>query len=587
MAIYVGTDPKTGKRKTYRKRRRKKLTRAQLIAARKRRAAKKKLRPQRSLAGRTRVADKRKNRSASIKKSKAKRARVADKFKNRSKSLRKNAKKRKKTIKGALPGPGERPGEVRKAAKRHKRRKRNKKKKKNVKSSTPTSYYTRSTSGGGGGAKSRSRKSTKKKPVKRRVKRQPTKKRNMPAKKKKKTKKKKRKLSPKRKYPTSLSKSQREKLLKEAGQVSREQYLPALHEINRQMRNIERERDRAVGTQTAFGQTGDAALADAAQWLDQVLSRQAGVTQDIYSNAASNVEGAYAGALAANERASDTVRGDLQQQAEALGISEALDDPEAELKAEILAAQAETEGDYAEAIGNLETLGAGESARAQEVVGTAARQSVQDRSDLQAQIAANIGALEYQAGSELAEGRYARRDLQQQRGLSTKNLYRDLRRETQDRQRQKWADLLYQDVQRNTMRLQNAQLGLEKTTQKFNRKISRGQLQLAKRTQRQGQQLQNRQFKFNKSLALKQLRNEKARLRAEIAAANSPAARAQLRLELQKTQADINYTNARTARQLAEAASARKKKKRPNWQSRLATKRGPTWMDPGSRPGGR
>lgn len=394
---------------------------------------------------------------------------------------------------------------------------------------------------------------------------------------------KKKKTAAKRKYPGSLTTKTKTSLKKQSSSVAKEQYLPALQEISRQMRAVTRERDRNVGVQTAFGEKGDQRLADAGGWLDQVLQRQAGVTQDIYQKANQNVETAYAGAQASNQAAGETTLAGMGQSAEQLGLQEALNDPTSQLKAEILASQAEVDGDYAEARGNLETLGAEESARAQGTVSIAARQSAQDRSDLQTQVASGIAGIQRQAGEQLAEGQYAKRDIQSQRGLSQKNLYTQLRNETLDRKRQRWMDLLYRDVQKNTMKLQNAQLNLERSAQKSNQKIAKGQLNLARKTQKQGQKNVTREFRFNKNMALRQLRNEQAAIQAEIASANSPAARMQARLELEKVRADINYVNARTAAQLAKAhkfKSKRGKKKGKRWRS-------PVLPGPGDRPGGR
>lgn len=370
-------------------------------------------------------------------------------------------------------------------------------------------------------------------------------------------------------YPSSLESDWIKRLSSESNLRAKEQFLPAHQQIARANKRIRDELARDVSAQTHFGQKGTERLQDVNEWLDQVLQRQAGVTGDIYDKASSNIQSGYAGALSANQKASDQVLGGLQGSAEQLGLGAALDTPTSRLKGEILAAQANVESEAAAANENIQTLGASEAARSQDVVGTAARQGAQDIADLNTQVAGGIAGVTRQARQQEGENLQQRVDLYGQQGLASRNIFNELRYETLDRQRQKWMDKLYADVQRNTMKLQNSQLQLERQAQGFNQKIAKGQLNL-----------QRNELSFNKKLALQQLRNEQAALQAEISIANSPLERERKRLELKRVQADINLVNAQTASALAKG----KKKK---LSSRLAKGMSKSWAASSARFAGR
>lgn len=331
---------------------------------------------------------------------------------------------------------------------------------------------------------------------------------------------------------------------------SRAQYLPAFQQIDAQMRDIRRDRDYGINSLRLYGQEGDKRLAEAADWLNGVLSKQAGVTQGIYGAASDNIQSAYAGALGAQQSYGDQLLAQQQQRAAALGLMDATNDPSAELRGRILDAQSATQQDFANAFGNIEALGASESVRAQDIVGTAARQAFQERSDLGSEVALGISDTNRAAQEELFEGQRSRLDLRLQQGTTEQQLRTQHQKDIIDFQRQRFLDKLYRSVQMNTMKLQNAQLNLEKQTAKFNRQQGRAATSLAKK-----------RFGLDKNVALQTLNLQRQQMLAQIAQANSPAARAAAQLNLQKLEADINFVKSKTTKNLAEAARKR------NWRS--------------------
>ena len=241
-----------------------------------------------------------------------------------------------------------------------------------------------------------------------------------------------------------------------------QQYDPKTRELNRGLSNLENALARDVGTQQQFARSGDRTIADAFGLLGSQLQEGVGLTRGIYDQGTKAVGAQYDQASQYNQNALDRVLGEVNSNANRLGLQAAVPQGEANLRGNLAEIEALNQTGKASSMANMTELGTNMIGIAQKGVANAQREGADKRAGLQSQIANAI--LELQAQG--AQGRTNFLDelvgVESDRGKATRTTIEQLMEEEQERQRQARVDALQEEIQRGQLALaQRAQQAQE------------------------------------------------------------------------------------------------------------------------------
>lgn len=300
------------------------------------------------------------------------------------------------------------------------------------------------------------------------------------------------------------------------------QFDPAENQLHRLMQQIGLSRDRDVQTQERYGELQGNRLEQIYNALSEQLGESKGRIGELYSGAQEGAREAYGKASETAGEAASQVEGLLQGTANKLGLGAALKDPLARLEGQLANIQAENEQSAAGATSELGNIGADLQALVEYDMQNADKESAQQRANLGNIVADNIGQIQTMANEAIYGHMGQLADISLQRGAALRDAYKEVVDARTEKERQARLDQLAEEIQRNTMMLQNKQLGLQTEESLFNRQMSQAEFDL-----------------------------KKQQLEAQMAAANSPEERMRAQLELEKLMAETDLIRAR-----ADAAQA-------------------------------
>lgn len=317
------------------------------------------------------------------------------------------------------------------------------------------------------------------------------------------------------------------------------QFDPYQNELQRQLQLMQMQKQRDLATQENYAGIADERLKGIYDELNALLQGSTGRTQALYQQAGQEARGAYQDATKSIQDAAQGARSGLISDASQLGLEEALTDPLAKIQQELVQATGRNATSQAGAVSNLSGMKANMTALAEMDIRNAGQEGAQQRSQLANTVAQNMGDIISLANEAEFNNLGQLADLAQTRGAATRQAYEDVVNARTDRERQERQDRLAEELARNAqllqergLSLQESQLGLQREGQQFGQQVTLQQLEM-----------QKQQHELNMQQA-----------QAALAAANSPEARLSAMLELQKAQleldklnADINFTKAKTS----------------------------------------
>jgi hypothetical protein len=221
------------------------------------------------------------------------------------------------------------------------------------------------------------------------------------------------------------------------------------------------------------------------------------------------------------DSASDSVRNQLLQSAQSLGIGGAEQTSFADLAKQLSDAQGVNAYGGAGAEANLANLGADLESIMGKEAGDSQREFAQYQNELANMVLRNIGEMQYGAQQEKYNLQGLMADLEGNRGRDLATTLYEVQNATSDRERQKALDALAAEIQRGTLGLQQASLA--QSGAQFDKEfgLSQDQFEFSKEQQRaqydlQLQQLQMQRDQTNDPLVRKRAQAEIDRINAEI-----------------------------------------------------------------------
>lgn len=259
------------------------------------------------------------------------------------------------------------------------------------------------------------------------------------------------------------------------------QFNPLAQELERQLKAIGQNRDIEVDTQEGFGRTGDKTLDRIYNELQGNLRQNEKRTGEIFQGANEAIgEGFQQGneALVQSLQAANT---GLVQEAAQLGIQDALESPLTEINEQLERQLTGNNQASQEAVANATKLGAEIQALAVRDVSNASKEEAQERASLARTVSRNIGEISLLAARDIGNVNSQLKDLATQRGIATREAFREVTEARTAQERQVRLDALAEHIQLNTLMLQQQQLGLQMDESLFNRQLAEREFGLNER----------------------------------------------------------------------------------------------------------
>lgn len=322
------------------------------------------------------------------------------------------------------------------------------------------------------------------------------------------------------------------------------EYDPQRNQLQRNIDQMLRQRNQEINTQQEYGVRGDQALQSLYGQLYGNLEQGIDRTQNLYNAGVEQVGGFYDRANSDLQSATGKVQQSTNHEAARLGIEAGTPAVNQKYNDTLLQGMSRNLSSRAGAQGNVAARGVDMTALAVGGLGAAQREGTNERSTLLNNVQRAIADTNLQAGEGIYDAFGSLADIEGVRGKALAKAYQDVFEARNDRERQNRLDNLAEEIQRNTMNLQNQEFQMGVQNQNFN----------------QSQTSTN--SAFERQLAQ---------------AANS---RAEQELQLARRQAEFEMQQARTAAQQQAAAQ-----RIQQIDSQIARSRSPRANAVGTRPG--
>ena len=239
---------------------------------------------------------------------------------------------------------------------------------------------------------------------------------------------------------------------------------------------------QGVETQQGYGTKQGENLKNIYDQLTAALQQSANATGGIFDSAKRGTQDVFEQLLSRQQNTKQGLDESMRANAEKLGLTAALDDPQKRLQNTLAELQGFSTAQNQNVQGALAAQGANEQAFAQRGVGQAQNIGAQSQKDLATQVADAVAKLQLQGqGAELDYGRQ-QSDLGMQKQSAVRKLTHDIQQARTATERQDAEDAFARYMQEQSMEMQRARLGfdVDKANQGYQLDMQKFQLDQAK-----------------------------------------------------------------------------------------------------------
>lgn len=257
------------------------------------------------------------------------------------------------------------------------------------------------------------------------------------------------------------------------------EYDPKRNQLLRNIDSMTRDRDRQVNTQTMYGELADPQIKSIYDELGTRLQSGVEETDALYGAGVEQVGGFYDNATGSVQSATDRIIQQMNSNAERLNLQQAIPDANRPLYETLLKATSRNATSKAGAQSNIAGMGMDMGALARGRVSDAARQGAMSRSELINNIQRSIADIQLSSGEAMFDTYGGLGDIEDVRGKALVKAYEDAFNSRTERERQAKLDALAEEIQRNTMRLQNQGFAADQSNQAFTQRMALSEEQRA------------------------------------------------------------------------------------------------------------